>query len=253
MIEKIVVEWNFEPKDYFEADFAIEYDNYSVEIKSGIAKAVLDTVSQDKAEEIISDLTRDLVSCFLAIQVMNHQSYKLGKPSRYDLRKDGTKNIYLQIEDIVQVSDISPLDIIVNDKNGNVISDSKQDRINEKKWFSNTSAKYRLKDPTLDRMLNSYNSSVYDQNNELVHLYEIRDAVSKKFGSEKKAKAKLKITKEEWSDFGLIANSKPLFQGRHRGKNADFLRNADVSELGIMRKIASKMVKNYMNYLENTN
>ena len=50
MIEKIVVEWDFEPKDYFEADFAIEYDNYSVEIKLGIAKAVLDPVYQNKGQ-----------------------------------------------------------------------------------------------------------------------------------------------------------------------------------------------------------
>lgn len=253
MIEKIVVEWNFKPKDYFEADFAIEYDNYSIEIKSGIAKTILDPVHQDNADKIINDLSQDLESRFLAVQVMTHQSYKLGKPSRYDLRKDGTKNIYLQVEDIIMVTDISPVDIIVKDKNGNVVSDSKQDRIDEKKWFSDTSAKHRVNDPTLDQMLKSYNSSVSDPNNELVHLYEIRDAVSKKFGGENKARAKLNITKKEWSDFGLIANNKPLLQGRHRGNNAGFLRKADASELGIMRKIASKMVKNYLTYLENMN
>jgi hypothetical protein len=39
----------------------------------------------------------------------------------------------LQVEDIIMVTDISPMDIIVKDKNGNVVSDSKQDRIDEKK------------------------------------------------------------------------------------------------------------------------
>ena len=111
---------------------------------------------------------------------------------------------------MVSVSDISPVDIIISDANGNVISNTKQERIDKKKWFSKTSAKFRIKDQTLNQMLKSYGSSVSDPNNELIHLYEIRDAASKKFGGENKTRSKLNITKKEWSAFGLIANKKPL-------------------------------------------
>lgn len=251
MIEQIVAEWNYEPKDYFEDTFIIEYDNCTIEIKSGIAKAQISPIHIDNADEIINKLNQDLESRFLAVQVMTHQKFKLCKPSRYDLRKDGTKHIYLQVEDIVCLSDCSPIDIIIRDKDGNLISDTKQERIDKKKWFSETSAKYRCKNHTLNQMLNSYSSSVSDPNNELVHLYEIRDAVSKEFGGESNSRSKLDITKNEWSDFGLIANKKPLLQGRHRGNNAGALREAEVSELGTVRKIASKMVENYLIYLEN--
>ena len=233
MIEQIVAEWNYEPKDYFEDTFIIEYDNCTIEIKSGIAKAQISPIHIDNADEIINKLNQDLESRFLAVQVMTHQKFKLCKPSRYDLRKDGTKHI------------------IRDDKDGNLISDTKQERIDKKKWFSETSAKYRCKNHTLNQMLNSYSSSVSDPNNELVHLYEIRDAVSKEFGGESNSRSKLDITKNEWSDFGLIANKKPLLQGRHRGNNAGALREAEVSELGTVRKIASKMVENYLIYLEN--
>ena len=250
MIEQIVVEWNYEPNDYFEDNFTIEYDNCDIEIKSGIATARISPVHKDKIDEIINKLNQDLESRFLAVQVMTHHKYKLGKPSRYDLKKDGTKNIYLQVEDMVCVTHISPVDIIISDANGNVISDTKQERIDKKKWFSETSAKFRIKDQTLNQMLKSYSSSVSDPNNELVHLYEIRDAVSKEFGGESNTISKLNITKKEWSDFGLIANKKPLLQGRHRGNNVGELRQADFSELDIVRKIASKIVENYMIYLE---
>ena len=99
-------------------------------------------------------------------------------------------------------------------------------------------------------MLKSYDSAVSDPNDEFVHLHEIREAVSKKFRNEKNAKSKLNITKTEWSDFGLITCTKPLLQGRHRGKNAGNLRQASLSELETVRKIAFKIIENYLIYLE---
>lgn len=252
MIEQIVVEWNYEPNDYFEDNFTIEYDNYNVEINSGIATARIAPRYIDKIDEIINELNQDLESRFLAVQVMTHRKYDFSKPSRHDLKEDGTKIIYLQVEDMICVTSMSSGDIIIHDANGNIISDTKQERVDKKKWFSETSAKFRIKDHTLNQMLKSYSSSVSDPNNELVHLYEIRDAASKKFGGESNARSKLGITKKEWSNFGLIANKKPFLQGRHRGNNAGVLRQADVSELETVRKIASKMVENYMIHLEKT-
>ena len=249
MIEKIVVEWNYEPKDYFEDNITIEYDNYEIEINPGIASARIAPQYIDKIDEIINELNQDLESRFLAVQVMTHQKYNLSKPSRYDLKKDGSKNLYLQVEEMICVTSLSA-DLIVHDANGNVISDTKKERIDKKKWFSETSAKFRIIDQTLNQMLKSYSSSVSDPNNEMVYLYEIREAASKKFGGDNNAKSKLGITKNEWSDFGLITNKKPLLQGRHRGSNVGRLRQADVSELDTVREIASKIVENYMILLE---
>ncbi|ACN13504.1 putative ferric uptake regulation protein [Desulforapulum autotrophicum HRM2] len=249
MIEKIVVEWTFEPKDYFEDDITIDFGNYKIDIVPGAASASIPPQYIDNIEEIISALNQDLVSRFLAVQVMTHQKYSLSEPSRYDLKKDGSKNIYLQAHDIVCVASVSG-DIVVRDADGNVVSDTKKERIDKKKWFSETSAKFRAKDHTLNQMLKSYGASVSDPTNELVHLYEIRDAASKKFGGEKNARSMLGVTKKEWSDFGLVANKKPLVQGRHRGNNVGELRQAETSELATVRKIASKIVENYLIILE---
>ena len=45
--------------------------------------------------------------------------------------------------------------------------------------------KYGNSDVTLDQMLKSYQNSVKDPDNEFVHLYEIRDSLSERFGSRK--------------------------------------------------------------------
>lgn len=253
MIEQIVAEWNYEPNDYFEDNFSIEYEHYTIEIEPGVVRAHLSPVYIENVDETISKLNHDLESRFSAVQVMTHQEFKLSKPSRYALTKDGTKHIYLQLETVVCVADGSRIDIVIHDKDGNLVSDTKQERIDRKKWFSETTAKHICKNHTLKQMLKSYSSSVSDPNNELVYLYEIRDAIAKEFGGEINSRSKLNITKKEWSYFGLIANKKPLLQGRHRGNNAGVLRDAEVSELGAIRKIASKMVENYLIFLEKTN
>ena len=74
-------------------------------------------------------------------------------------------------------------------------------------------------------------ASVRDPANELVYLYEIRDALSVKFGSDRGARIALAITSSQWSRLGQLCNDEPLRQGRHRGKTRVALRDASEDEL----------------------
>lgn len=89
-----------------------------------------------------------------------------------------------------------------------------------------------------------------DSNNELVHLYEIRDALSVKFGGETSARAALAITSSQWSRLGQLCNIEPLRQGRHRGKTSGALRDASEAELTEARGIARAMIEAYLQHLE---
>jgi len=250
MIKEIVIEWNFEPKNFFEAETVINYTDYEVAISSGHAEARLGPDYLDKVDMVVRALSQDLESRFMAVQVMTHEQYKLSKPSRYDLRLDGGRNGYFQVDSVVCTTSIGNVDLIQRDANGNILSDTKQERIDKKKRLAELAAKFRLKDASLDQMLRSYNASVSDPKNELIHLYEIRDAASKRFGNDSNTKKGLNISSSEWSTLGRLANSEPLTQGRHRGQNPGILRDAETSELEQARRIAAKIVENYLNYLE---
>ena len=91
-----------------------------------------------------------------------------------------------------------------------------------------------------------------DANNELVHLYEIRDALSRRFGGESPACQVLHISSTDWSRLGQLANSEPLRQGRHRGKNLGILRNATDAELTEARNIGRQFVEAYLEFLDVT-
>jgi len=135
------------------------------------------------------------------------------------LHPDGRKDITIFPEPIVITVSVGEPDIIVKDKDGNVISDSRHERIQKKQKLAELAEKYRQKDSVVASVLRSYNEAVNDPDNELVHLYEIRDAIAKHLGGESAAQSVLGISGKQWSRLGRLANDEPLKQGRHRGKN----------------------------------
>jgi hypothetical protein len=85
--------------------------------------------------------------------------------------------------------------------------------------------------------------------NELVYLYEIRDALGARFGDEMKTRAALGVSGADWKRLGGLCNDEPLRQGRHRGKKGTALRDATHGELEEARTIARSMIEKYLRWL----
>ena len=181
---------------------------------------------------------------------MSHKDFSLGRPSRTDIKEDGTKIIYVEVEPFVCKMSFGDVDLVVQDRDGNIVSDTKQERLDKQKWFAERIDKYRSSDDTLDQMLKSYQMAVEDPNDELVHLYETRDALKNKLGKKKTALKRLVVTQREWDTIGNLANTLPLKEGRHRGEKAGLMRDARPEELELARKFASSLIEKYLIYLE---
>jgi hypothetical protein len=246
----VVLTWRFSPPDYFEGAIYIKRDDYVISIDNGTAEARISPETYDKDQGIRDRLTAALHDRFMGAQLFSHKQYELSKASMYRLHPDGRKDITVFAEPIAIRSTFNAGDIIVKDKYGNVIIDSRQERIQKKQVLAELAEKYRQKDPFFASMLKSYNDAVNDPGNELVHLYEIRDSIVKHFGGKSKAQNVLGITQRQWSIFGNLANDEPLKQGRHRGKNPGVLRDATEEELRVARSVARELVEAYLNYLE---
>jgi len=77
----------------------------------------------------------------------------------------------------------------------------------------------------------------------MVHLYEIRDALKKHYGSETAARRQLNITKTQWQRLGEIANDRPVEQSRHRGTHVVGSRPATSAELDVARGAARRLIE----------
>ncbi len=251
-VVEVHLEWKYTPSNYLEKSIKVSRPGICLEVSDGIAVAHIKPETFENNSSIYDELTKLIENRLYAVQISTHENFSLGKPSRSDLREDGKRNIFIEIPAIAIGFALGIPDIVMTDKDGNIISDTRQERIDKQSWFAEMMDKYRDTDNTLDAIVKSHQRSVIDRDDELVHLYEIKDALVAKFGNEKMAKKKLDIPNVEWRVIGELANNQPLMQGRHRGKSVGALRAAQSSELEEARKAAAYLIEKYLIFLDKT-
>jgi len=246
----VLLEWEFSPPDYFEQDLTLKHDDCQLVIKEGKVEARIDPSVYDQNNKMRNSLYEFLNNIFSGVELYSHKPYKLSEASEIRLHADGRKDVVIYAKaSIISTSSLT-VDTIICDKNGNIISDSKRDRIQKKQEFAQLVGDFSSGDSVATSLMTSYKAAVSDPDNELVHLYEIRDALSKHFIGENPARKILNLTKDDWSYLGRLANDEPLIQGRHRGKSIGGLRNATEKELENARNIAKKFIEAYLIYLK---
>jgi hypothetical protein len=234
----IKFEWTFSPHDYFEEVTEITGQGYTITIgNDGHAQAKIRSSLYEANPDIRERMQNDLNSHFLGVQLLTYDPYELSGSSMTQLHPGGRKVYVAEVEPIHSASAVYPR------------ADSKRDRIEEKKRYAGLVASCSKKDPLVGSLLQSYQVAINYSDNELVHLYEIRDALSKKFGGGAKAKKALGLTDAQWRRFGCLCNDEPLRQGRHRGRASGPLRDATESELAEARGFAKAMIERYLHLI----
>jgi hypothetical protein len=246
----VLLEWKFSPTDYFEEAIEISRQDYKMTIADGQVQAKIDSVIFEADPEMRQRLHDSLNDRFLGVQLFTHRPYELSRSTKTRIHPDGHRDIFIEPEPVRIKVSVGTADIRITDKDGNVVADSKRDRIEKKKSLAELISSHRPTDSLLALLLKSQTAAVRDPNNELAHLYEIRDALSAKFGGESFTRSALGISNTQWSRFGHLCNNEPLRQGRHRGKTGGVMRDASEAELNEARGIARAMIEAYLRYLE---
>jgi hypothetical protein len=239
--ERTELEWIYDPADLFEAPYQHTGVDFDLLVDAGRVVAIL-SVPQDPVSPDVEERVRAAIeSVFLVRQLQIHRKYSLEGPRTYQ-HSAGRKNISIRVGSAVAVFTAGHVDLIATDAAGNIVRDSRAERIAEHSSVLDSVAPKLVHSATLRSLFESYSRSVTDPNNELVHLYEIRDALSGHYGSEQSARDALGISKGEWQRLGVLANVEPLEQGRHRGKHPAGRRAATESELNEARQLARRWI-----------
>lgn len=247
---EVLLEWSYSPREFFESPIEISRADYIVDIAAGSISAKLPASTFDANSQVKQKLHDSLFDRMRGIQLLTRKPFQLSKPRVTRIEPDGRRHIYMELESAVLTLSGGLVDLTVTDSSGKVVRDSKKERIEQKRELAELVSKYSPGDKLLNSMLKSYDKSTSDPNNELVHLYEIREALAVAFGGESEVRKALKCSSASWSRLGKLCNDEPLHQGRHRGKNPGGLRDATESELSAARKIAREMIKSYLVFRE---
>lgn len=252
---RLTWEGSYTPKTYFEERVACEELGYTVVIADGKIVVTMSDPDPEVGEAFRADIERDIKFIFNAQQVQTGKPYEKTKLNSGNLYyPDGRKDVWIMLESQSVVASVISPDLQIRDSDGTITHDSKADRLEAQNRFRKQCLKHKA-DPVLSRLLTSFHHAVNDRPNALVHLDEIRDALSVCFGSKHKAKKKLGFSGGEneklWSYFGRMANHEPLQEGRHRGKHEHVkLRPATEEELTWAQSIARQIIQAYLDHLD---
>jgi hypothetical protein len=240
-LDRTELVWAYIPVAYFEEKYVASGSDYDLAIEEGRAVAVLRVPQDPVPADLEARIEAHVKSVFLVRQVQNRREYSLERASVFQYVA-GAKNVTVRAGTGTLRIDGGQLDFVHRDAAGNIVRDSKAERIAANDAFVNTVAPKLSRSPTLHAALTSFSRSISDPADELVHLYEVRDALAKHYGSEDAARAGLGISKTEWQRLGILANAAPLEEGRHRGKHIKGRRNATQAELDEARTLTIKWI-----------
>lgn len=239
------LEWSFAPADMFDARRVFPFPEGELVVDGGTAVYALKTACDPVPFELRNRIIEEVEQVFSVRRLITRRAFRLGGPDIVQHQLGGGRSIAVSVTEAVAVASVGHVDIVITDASGQVTFDSKKQRIADESAVILDLAPKALHSPVLRAMLESYGRAVDDPANELVHLYEIRDAASKHYGGEGSARDALEITKKEWQELGRIANEEPIAEGRHRGKQLQGLRPATPQELALAREIARLIVEKF--------
>ena len=250
---KTELEWPYKPADFFEAPYQSQTDAYTIVADADTVLVTLATPSDPIDPRLQDQITKHVEGLFLPRQLLVHRTFKLESVRVCQHRSDGLKErsisfaakvSFIAAAAVEHLSIAEQCDVTVHNASGRLVQDSKSARIAEHTKFIDSIAPKLASSATLNTLLERYNAAVADPANELVYLYEIREALAEHYGGNPEARRKLPISQNEWKRFNMLANVLPLKEGRHRGKHSK-LRHATPDELSEARKIVRRWIQSF--------
>jgi hypothetical protein len=243
--DRTELQWTCAPTDFFEEPYDYAASDFNLSIRDERVIAILTTPRDPVPKLIEHDITSLVTATFQVRQLQSHRAYSLRGPTIYQY-SGGRRSIAVGTEGTSLTVSVGRGDVIVRDAAGNVVQDSKAERKYRDLVMLDQVAPKIVKSPPLQNMVASYARAVEDPANELIHLYEIRDALTHHYLGERRAQKALRISNSQWKRLGILANVEPLAQSRHRGKHqAENRRPATERELEEARSLAREWIEKF--------
>jgi hypothetical protein len=242
---KTELEWKYEPAGFLTSTHRVSTASADVVFEGGAVTATLHQPQGPVPEQILEELQAVLDGVLVAQQLLHHKPYRLSGPKIRQHCPDGKIDSAISVSAGEMLIIGEQVDFVITNAQGNVVIDTAAERAAQHGAFIDQVAVAAQKSKLVGKLLASYRTAVADPSNELIHLYEIRDALKKHFGKEDEAIRALGIRKADWKRLGTLANTEPLEEGRHRGRHPSGLRKASQDELNEARRIARALIEAY--------
>ena len=248
MCKRYKIQWRYEPTDFYKIPASVTVNSYEITFDGGVAISWVSDVREEKIKQLVVSLSKRLRSVVLSFQCQAHQRLDLVEGYSYcEIHENGSSgSVVIKPAPAILYAKGGIGAVVIRDAEGNILTDSRLDAAAAGKDFAELILSAPEDHPLVLRLLKAYENAIHEPQNELIHLYEIRDALSEKYGNT--AYEILGLSEKSWNRFGKIANKLPLTQGRHRGRSK-VLSKANSKVLEYMRTYAREMIVAYIKHL----
>lgn len=244
MYEYHLLEWTYTPADFFEEPLDLVGVGYTVKVENGQIEARIEASHYPSVDSLAAELQEALRKRFQAAQVFSRRQFSLSQSSLTSVGRDGGRHIMASVKMTAGARLFASLDL------GSCNRDYEDERRKKEQLFADQVAKLSGANPVVAAVLDSYTAATNDPANELIYLYEVRDALAQHFGSDSAARAATGVSRKRWSRLGKLANEEPLSQGRHRGAQIGALRDATEEELAEAGSITRELIEGLLRHLD---
>jgi hypothetical protein len=242
-----ILEWTYVPKDFFEEPLTLPYAGGEIVVNAGKARGHFDSSHYDQGRDFRDTTHEFLHTTFLAQQVQIHLPFSLSPASMSREYADGRRDVTAFPESVRISASVGKIDFVIKDANGDIIKDSKAERLKSQDEFRKKVTKLLPTDLVLRRMIQSFNNGLADKDNMFIHLYEIRDTLATTFSGKDAARTVVNVSDANWRKFGKMTCDDPFLEGRHRGRH-DNLRKASREDVDWVIKFSQTIIEGYVLY-----
>lgn len=245
MTDATELEWSYEPTDFFEVSTVVPFASGKLTVEAGKATYALDVSTDPVPDDLQRQVASEVSAVFEARQVLTDRAFTLAGPTIVQYGSEGSRRATVTLTSTISARVSVRADLVIRDSSGEIVTDTRAERTIFETNFVRSLAPKLLQTPTLRTMIGSYRQALLNPNDELVYLYEARDAAVRHYGQEAAARSALGISREEWSMLGRLANVVPLRQGRHRGRYGADMRDATQEEIRKARNVVRKIIEGF--------
>jgi hypothetical protein len=237
--------WGYAPTDFFEGLDTLQTSEGTFTLNHGNAIRILPTPIENVEGNTLHTSRAVLDALFAARQLQTRRPYQLNDAAT--ILQHSVTGLSSRIITGAGALTLTPsqvtTSIAIKDANtGEVRSDTGELRRQADADFITTLAPKLLASELLRKLAASFHRAAHDPDNELVYLYEIKDALTKHFGGVGEARRAFADAGSHIDTLGRLANSGPLQEGRHRGSHLGQLRPATAEELRDARQAALELI-----------
>jgi hypothetical protein len=244
--------WGYSPPDLFEGPQSFQTQEGIFMFDGGHAALMLPTPMDPVPASTMNNAREALGAILVARQLRTRRVYRLNDAAT--IHQHSATGVSATITTgagkLIATGAALTADVAVVDSvSGEVSNNSGEMRRQADATFVATLAPKIARSPVLRALADIYQHAADDQQNELVHLYEIKDALASHFQGLHLAKRAFPGADTHLSTLGRLADNGPLREGRHRGRHLGQLRPATNEELNDARHAALELILGFASTL----